>query len=65
MPLDARDIARLRNVKTRSISPENADGAKGGGGRATEGTGAHAARHLGLGWKLSPSVIIGAGTTFR
>ena len=36
---DARDIARLRNVKTRSISPENADGAKGGGGRATEGTG--------------------------
>jgi hypothetical protein len=64
MPLDARDIARLRNVKTRSISPENSDGAKGGGGRATQGTGAYAARDLGLGWKMSPSVIIGSGTTF-
>jgi D-arabinan exo alpha-(1,3)/(1,5)-arabinofuranosidase (non-reducing end) len=64
MPFDARDIARLRNVRTRSISPENVDGAKGGGGRAAQGTGAHAARDLGLGWKISPSVIIGSGTTF-
>ena len=48
MPLDPRDIARLRNVTTRSISPENFDGAKGGGGRATEGTGAYAARDLDL-----------------
>jgi D-arabinan exo alpha-(1,3)/(1,5)-arabinofuranosidase (non-reducing end) len=64
MPLDPRDIARLRNVTTRSISPENFDGAKGGGARATEGTGAYAARELGLGWKVSPSVIIGSGTTF-
>jgi hypothetical protein len=64
MPLDPRDIARLRNVTTRSISPENFDGAKGGGGRATEGTGAYAARDLGPGWKISPSVIIGSGSTF-
>jgi Protein of unknown function (DUF2961) len=64
MPFNARDIARLRNVKTRSISPENVDGAKGGGGRATQGTGAHAARDLGFGWKISPSVIIGSGTSF-
>jgi hypothetical protein len=64
MPLDLRDIARLRNVTTRSISPENFDGAKGGGGRATEGTGAYAARDLGPGWKISPSVIIGSGSTF-
>ncbi|HEX6761146.1 MAG TPA: glycoside hydrolase family 172 protein [Propionibacteriaceae bacterium] len=64
MPFDARDIARLRNVATRSISSENPDGAKGGGGRATQGTGAYAARDLGLGWKMSPSVIIGSGTTF-
>ena len=64
MPFDARDIARLRNVATRLISPENPDGAKGGGGRATQGTGAYAARDLGLGWKMSPSVIIGSGTTF-
>ena len=52
----------LRNVTTRSISPENFDGAKGGGG-VTEGTGAYAARDLGPGWKISPSVIIGSGTT--
>jgi Protein of unknown function (DUF2961) len=64
MPFDTRDIARLRNVTTRSISPENVDGAKAGGGRAAEGTGAYAARDLGLGWKISPSVIIGAGSTF-
>jgi hypothetical protein len=63
MPLDARSIARLRNVTTRSISPENLDGAKSGGGRASEGTGANAARDLGVGWKISPSVIIGSGAT--
>ena len=64
MPFDARDIARLRDVTTRSISPENFDGTKGGGGRATQGTGANAARDLGVGWKISPSVIIDAGSTF-
>ena len=63
MPLADHGIARLRNVTTRSISPENLDGGKGGGGRATEGTGAYAARDLGPGWKVSPSVIIGAGAT--
>ena len=33
----------------------------GGGARATTGTGADAARDLGLGWKISPSVDIEAG----
>ena len=59
-----RDIAELRHVQTRSISPENFTGAKGGGARATEGTGAAAARDLGPGWKVSPSVPIGPGETF-
>ncbi len=58
------DISRLRNVRTRSISPENHDGAAGGGGRTTEGTGARAARELGPGWKVSPSVVVRAGQTF-
>ena len=57
MPLAGHGIARLRDVTTRSISPENLDGDKGGGGRASEGTGAYAARDLGPGWKVSPSVI--------
>src|SRR5690625_5477949 len=57
-------LARLRPVLTRSISPENFDGSPGGGGRATEGTGAEAARDLGQGWQVSPSVDVKAGETF-
>lgn len=52
------------DVVSRSISPENFSGAKGQGGMATEGTGKHAASELGQGWKVSPSVVIKAGTTF-
>lgn len=55
-------LARLRTTTTRSICPENPDGAPGGACRATEGTGANAARELGLGWKISPSVVVPAGT---
>ena len=58
------DLHRLSRARTRSISPENFTGAKGGGGQATEGTGAKAARDLGKGWKVSPSVGIKAGETF-
>jgi hypothetical protein len=57
------DIAALRDVETWSISPENWTGAKGAGGRATEGTGSGPARDLGVGWKVSPSVEIAAGGT--
>jgi hypothetical protein len=58
------DPARLRrDVVTRSISPENPTGAPGGGGRATEGTGAMAGRDLGPGWKISPSIQIDAHST--
>ncbi|WP_114559545.1 glycoside hydrolase family 172 protein [Desertihabitans aurantiacus] len=57
------DVARLRRTRSRSICPENPDGAKGGAARATDGTGAHAARELGRGWKVSPSVEIAAGQT--
>lgn len=48
----------LSSAKTYSISPENFKGEKGGGGRATKGTGEIPARELGKGWKISPSVII-------
>jgi hypothetical protein len=58
------NIFRLSDAKTRSISPENFTGEKGKGGMATEGTGKNAARDLGKGWKISPSVIIKAHTTF-
>ena len=42
--------------RPRSISAENPSGGKGQGGRATEGTGAVAARELGPGWKVSPCI---------
>jgi len=57
-------LSQLSHAKTRSISPENLTGEKGRGGMATEGTGANAARGLGRGWKVSPSVRIKPGETF-
>jgi hypothetical protein len=58
------NLYRLSDAKSRSISPENPTGEKGKGGMATEGTGAGAARDLGRGWKVSPSVVIGVGATY-
>ncbi len=58
------NLSRLSNARTRSISPENFTGEKGQGGTATEGTGKHASRELGQGWKVSPSVRVKAKQTF-
>ena len=65
MSSDIRLAATLSTAETRSISPENFDGAKGAGGMATEGTGAGCAAELGQGWKVSPSVEIAGGGTFE
>jgi hypothetical protein len=53
------NLSRLSNAATRSISAENRSGEKGKGGMATAGTGSEAARELGQGWKVSPSIDIG------
>ncbi len=58
------NLSLLSDAETRSISPENFSGGKGKGGMAIEGTGAKAARDLGQGWKISPSVVIEPGETF-
>jgi hypothetical protein len=58
------NLFQLSDAQSRSISPENFTGEKGKGGMATHGTGQHAARDLGRGWKVSPSVRIQGGTTF-
>ncbi|HEY1684700.1 MAG TPA: glycoside hydrolase family 172 protein [Tepidisphaeraceae bacterium] len=55
------NLSQLSNAQSRSISPENFTGEKGKAGMATEGTGAPAARDLGQGWKISPSIHIAAG----
>ena len=64
MEANLSNIFRLSDAKSRSISPENFNGEKGKGGMAVKGTGESAARDLGKGWKLSPSVQIKAHTTF-
>ncbi len=56
MDANLSNIYRLSDAKSRSISPENFNGEKGKGGMAEKGTGESAARELGKGWKLSPSV---------
>jgi len=57
------NLSWLSNALSRSISAENPTGAKGQGGMATEGTGAIAARELGQGWKVSPSIHIAGNST--
>lgn len=57
------NLSRLSNARTRSICAENFTGEKGAACMATEGTGAHAARDLGKGWKISPSIRIEPGET--
>ena len=58
-------LACLDQAESRSISAENFTGAKGKGGMAATGRGEKAARDLGAGWKVSPSIAIGAGETFE
>lgn len=58
------NLSRISKAKTRSISAENFTGEKGKGGMATEGTGAEAARDLGQGWKVSPSIMLQPNSTF-
>ncbi len=58
------NIFMLSDARSRSISPENFDGAKGKGGMATTGTGFGPARELGQTWKMSPSVVIKKHTTY-
>lgn len=55
------NLSRLSSAQTRSISPENFDGARGRGGMAPVTGNAHPARDLGLGWKVSPCITIQPG----
>jgi Protein of unknown function (DUF2961) len=58
------NLWRIADGESRSVSPENFTGERGGGGRALEGTGAPYAEGLGQGWKISPSVHIDPGEEF-
>lgn len=64
------NLSLLSNARSRSISPENFPGDKGGGGRAAvpvdpeSGQPTGAARELGLGWKVQPLYRIDPGDLF-
>ena len=54
-------ISRLNHAESRVITAENFTGEKGAGGAAETGTGARGARDLGIGWKVSPSIVLQPG----
>jgi hypothetical protein len=64
LDMNLGNLARVSGAQSRSISPENFTGEKGQAGMATEGTGKNCARELGQGWKISPSVVVKAKSTF-
>jgi hypothetical protein len=57
------DLTRVRNAQSRSLSPENPTGEKGGGAKARPVGENHPARELGVGWKCRPSITIESGKT--
>ena len=58
------NLCKKQDIETFSVSPENFTGEKGCGGKAVTGTGESCARDLGIGWKVSPSVLIDAQEVF-
>jgi hypothetical protein len=61
------NLSFLSDARTRSISPENYKGEKGGGGMCEleNGNAQKAARDLGKGWKVNPYIIIKPHETFE
>lgn len=59
--MDISNIARMEKKISRSISPENPRGEKGGGALCSleNGSAREAARDLGTGWKVNPFMVIG------
>jgi len=69
---DMASLCRLSDAQTRSISPENFTGERGGGaladpakdkGKRNVANASHAAQELGKGWKVNPFVVINSGET--
>ncbi|MBQ3168769.1 MAG: hypothetical protein IJB99_03310, partial [Clostridia bacterium] len=60
--MDMRNLSKITNAMTRSVSPENITGEKGLGGKTPreEGSARHAARDLGTGWKVNPYFRVAA-----
>lgn len=54
-------LALLSHAETRSISPENPDGRRGGGAHALPPDAVHPAAWLGEGWKVRPRIFLQPG----
>ena len=61
--MEMRKLCQLTGEDTRSITPENPTGERGGGARAVTGSGYARARDLGPGWKMNPFLVIEPGQT--
>ncbi|NLL83720.1 MAG: DUF2961 domain-containing protein [Lentisphaerae bacterium] len=60
--LNLGNLSRLSKAESRSISAENPNGAKAGGGRHVDPT--HDwSRDLGTGWKVRPCIVVDPGDT--
>jgi len=73
LDMNMSNLSRLSDAKTRSISPENYNGAKGRGGMADPKLDSGkrnvanawwSASDLGKGWKVNPFIVVEAGETF-
>lgn len=58
------NLSQLSSAESRSISAENPTGERGRGGMAIPTDPKSAARDLGQGWKVAPSVLIEPGETY-
>ncbi len=56
-------LAKLTDIRSRSLSAENVGGEKGKGGMDRQGVASANAAELGQGWKISPYVMIEPGQT--
>ena len=72
LDMNIGNLSKLSNAKTRSLSPENYNGEKGGGAKTDPRDGtpelnvsnsASAALTLGKGWKVNPFIIVKPGET--
>jgi hypothetical protein len=58
--VNLNNLYEMSDARTRSISPENFTGEKGKGGMAklNEGAAGYNASELGVGWKVSPYIVV-------
>ena len=62
--MNMNELWKTKDIESRSVTPENPDGSRGGGARAKSSP-ALPCSELGDGWKVCPSVQIQPGEVYR